>query len=155
MELVLQKKLTVFSRQKQPPEVLYKKSWSSFFFFFGKSAEKYLSRSLFLNKIASVGSGTLLRKRLRCFPATFVKYLEHFFAEAEHLRVTASEGLWAFYPILQKLVDVRLGSKYTFYIQCKPIAIWCNFLPKRFFRTGYWNLDFNSINSTKYILTSR
>ena len=35
-----------------------------------------------------------------------MKYLEHFFAEAEHLRVTASEGLWAFYPIFQKLVEV-------------------------------------------------
>ena len=31
------------------------------------------------------------------------------------------------------------------------VSIWYEFLQKQIFETGYWNLDFNSNNSTKYV----
>ena len=34
-----------------------------------------------------------------------------------------------------------------------PVSVWYNFLQKSFYQRGYWNLDFNSSNSTKYVQT--
>ena len=34
-----------------------------------------------------------------------------------------------------------------------PVSICYKFLQKRIFETSYWNLDFNSYNSTKYVQT--
>ena len=57
--------------QKQPPEVLYKKS------VFVKLTGIHLLRSLFFNKIASLKPATLLKKRLqhKCFLLNFAKIL--------------------------------------------------------------------------------
>ena len=60
--------------QKQPPEVLCKKS---VFGNFTKFTGKHLGQSLFFNKVAGLRPTTLLKKRLwhRCFPVNFVKFL--------------------------------------------------------------------------------
>ena len=50
------------SNQEQPPEVFYK---------------KHLCQGLFLNKVAGLGTATLLKKKLwhSCFPVNFAKLL--------------------------------------------------------------------------------
>ena len=45
---------------------------------------------------------------------------------------------------MDPIVDVRLASKYMFYMQMLtswPISIWYKFLKKIFFQAGYSNLD--------------
>ena len=60
-------------KKKQIPEVFYKKSPLKNF---AKFIVKYLCRSLFFNKVASVRTATLFKKRLqhRYFPVTFAKF---------------------------------------------------------------------------------
>ena len=66
--------------QKQPPEVLCKKS---VFGNFTKFTGKHLGQSLFFNKVAGLRPTTLLKKRLwhRCFPMNFAKFLRTHFLE--------------------------------------------------------------------------
>ena len=52
----------LFSKQKQPPEVFYKKDGVKNFV---KFALKHLCQSLFFNKVAGLRPVTLLKKRLR------------------------------------------------------------------------------------------
>ena len=54
---------------------------------FAKFTGKHPCQSLFFNKVASLGSATLLKKSLwyRCFPVNFVKFLRTPFF-LEHLR---------------------------------------------------------------------
>ena len=67
-------KSVVCYKKKQPPEVFYKKGVLKNF---AKFTGKYLSQSLFLNKVAGLRPATLLKKRLwhRCFPVNFAKFL--------------------------------------------------------------------------------
>ena len=77
------------TKQKQPPEVFYKKGVLRNFV---KFTGKHLCQSLFFNKVAGRMSATLSKKRLwhSCFPENFTKFLRiPFFAE--HLRATASD----------------------------------------------------------------
>ena len=74
--------------QKQPLEVFYVKR---FFRNLTKFIGKHLCQSLFFNKVASLRTPTLLKKRLwhRCFLTNFVKFLRTHF-DIEHLWTTAS-----------------------------------------------------------------
>ena len=84
MELFLQKKLTGFSRQKQPLEVFYKKSCSNRFL---KIHRKTPVPQPLFNSIAGLRPGTLLKKDfdLSVFLRILPNFKDIFFTEAEPL----------------------------------------------------------------------
>ena len=67
-------KLSIFNRQKQPPEVFYKKGVLENF---AKFTGKHLSQSLFCKEVAALRRATLLKERLwhKCFSVNFAKLL--------------------------------------------------------------------------------
>ena len=78
----------VFSVQKQPPEMFYKKDVLRIF---AKFIEKHLCQSLFFKKVAYLEPATLLKKRRwhRCFPVKICRISKNTFF-TEHVWTTAS-----------------------------------------------------------------
>ena len=77
--------------QKQPPEAFCKKmcSWK-----FHKIYRKTPVPETFLNKVAGLRPGTLLKKRswYRCFPVNFVKFLRTHFLQNTSERLLLNVG---------------------------------------------------------------
>ena len=82
-----------FSKQKQPPEVFYKKGVLRNF---TKFIRKHLCLSLFFNKVAGLRPAALLKKRLwhRCFPVNFVTFLITPFLQNTPGRLLPSKSKW-------------------------------------------------------------
>ena len=100
-------------RQKQPPEVFYKKGVLRNF---AKFTGKYLCQSLFFNKVAGLRSLTLIKNKLwcRCFPVNFAKLLRTPFLQNASgrlllYRVCLKKFTFAkLRQILSKIVDLIL-----------------------------------------------
>ena len=69
----LEKRNSNNQRQKEPPEVFYKKGVLRYL---TKFTRKHLCQSLIFNKVAGIRPATVLKKRLwhRCFHVNFAKF---------------------------------------------------------------------------------
>ena len=135
----MQKTLTALSRQKQPSVVFYKKICSKSF---AKSTGKHLRQDSFLIKFQAWGLELYWERDSGLgFFQWILWNFKNTFLEKQN---TSGRLLLSRWLISQKgfIVDVRLGSKYAFYMQWKTIdrlLFDTNFYRKVFFKQASEN----------------
>ena len=106
------KKLTAFSSRKQPPEVFYKKCCPKQF---AKLTGKHLWHFLFFNKVWGLKLYWERESGLGAFLLFFGNLRIPFYRS----RTPTGDCLLALTNFTKNFIlDVLLGSKYTFYMQC-------------------------------------
>ena len=112
---ILQKKkkmLTTFSSRKQPPEVFYEKCCPKQF---AKLTGKHLWHFLFFNKVW----GLKLYWERESGLGAFLLFLGNLRIPFYRSRTPTGDCLLALTNFAKNFIlDVRLGSNYTFYMQC-------------------------------------